>query len=526
MNQHIRVNKAVELLLAAGIFIFLLLIISTNIFHFNYMLNADLASDTVLGRLIWTSKEVIPESWYIAAETRIIGTPNFGALFYGLTKNMVLSEGLACCLMTVFIMAGIFYFGKKAKLKRAETMLLAFLGLALSANMAILELLYLFASYYAIHTAIMFYTLGIYVEVIRERKIKITSVILSLALALCLGIQGVRGILVIYGPLFGMEAIRVIYRGISRKAATGGHILKSWIDGAKGEKADRILSLWVAGLLVFSFIGTCFPFSTGQTFSRNIRNGLKKLVTVVLPDMRRATSFDQVNILGKVCLVVLLLAVFYLLAGVLWRMWKRKEIAAAEWGFLVICASPVVTALIVSFTTFEDTERYYFLLVYAMAFAAVLAGRRLKQGWKVLGGLLIAVYAVINVYTVYLPILRSQEPPATELRQVGNYLVENDYHTAYATFENANTLTVLTNGKVQAAAVASVEKMDICKWMSSTEWYVPNVPFEDKTAYIVTEAEAESFQLFLEAHKGEVEFASSIGKYSIYISDYNFSTLE
>lgn len=278
--------------------------------------------------------------------------------------------------------------------------------------------------------------------------------------------------------------------------------------------------------MVFSFIGTCFPFSTGQTFSRNIRNGLKKLVTVVLPDMRRATSFDQVNILGKVCLVVLLLAVFYLLAGVLWRMWKRKEIAAAEWGFLVICASPVVTALIVSFTTFEDTERYYFLLVYAMAFAAVLAGRRLKQGWKVLGGLLIAVYAVINVYTVYLPILRSQEPPATELRQVGNYLVENDYHTAYATFENANTLTVLTNGKVQAAAVASVEKMDICKWMSSTEWYVPNVPFEDKTAYIVTEAEAESFQLFLEAHKGEVEFASSIGKYSIYISDYNFSTLE
>ncbi len=242
--------------------------------------------------------------------------------------------------------------------------------------------------------------------------------------------------------------------------------------------------------------------------------------------MRKAASFDQVNIFGKVCLVILFLMVFYLLTNVLYRMWKKKEIEAAEWGFLVICASPVVTALIVSFTTFEDTERYYFLLVYVMAFGAVLAGRRLKQEWKVVVGFLIAAFVAANIYTVYLPIIRSQEPPASELHEVGNYLIENDYHTAYATFENANTLTVLTNGKVQVSAVASVEKMDICKWMSSTEWYVPNMPFENKTAYVITEAEAESFAVFLETHKEEVEFAASIGKYSIYTSNYNFSVLE
>ncbi len=526
MNLHKKINKAAELLLAIGIFTFLILIICTNLFHFNYIMNADLASDAILGKLIWTSRQIIPDTWYIAAETRIIGTPNFGALFYGLTGNMVLAEGLACSLMTIFILSSIFYFGKKAELKKTETMLLAFLGLALSANMAILELLYLFASYYAIHTSILFFTLGIYVEGIRERKLKWADAFFSLAFALCLGIQGVRGILVIYGPLFGMEAIRVIYRGISRKAATRGHILKSVLSGIKGEKADWNISVWVAALLLFSFAGTCFPFSTGQELSRNIRNGLKKLVTVVLPNMRRAMSFDQVNVFGKACLVIFILLILYLLADILYRMWKKKEIEASEWGFLVICASPVVTALIVAFTTFGDSERYYFLLIFAMAFAAVFGGRRLKQRWKVIGGILIAIFAVVNIYTVYLPILRSQEPPASELYAVGQYLEENNYHTAYATFENANTLTVLTNGKVQAAAVASVEKMDICKWISSTDWYVPNMPFEDKTAYIITEAEAESFASFLEKHRGEVQFAVSIGKYSVYTSDYNFSVLE
>ena len=53
---------------------------------------------------------------------------------------------------------------------------------------------------------------------------------------------------------------------------------------------------------------------------------------------------------------------------------------------MVISASPVVIALIVAFTTFEDSERYYFLLVYAM----------------------------INIFIIYLPIVKSQEPPDTE----------------------------------------------------------------------------------------------------------------
>ena len=106
---------------------------------------------------------------------------------------------------------------------------------------------------------------------------------------------------------------------------------------------------------------------------------------------------------------------------------------------------------------------------------------------------------------------------------MGKYLEENEYHTAYSTFENANTITVLTNGKVQ---VVSVGKMDICKWMSSAEWYVPNIPSDGKTAYVVTEAESEAFAHFLEEHENKVQYMATIGKCSIYTSDYNFSMLE
>lgn len=503
-------KKVVDIILIAGISVFLLLIIITNIFHFNYNMNADLASDVVLARLIWDSKEIIPHTWYIAAETRIICTPNLAALLYGITHNMVFSTGLACCLMSVLIMISIFYFGRKAGLGIREVGLFVLLGLALFINLNILEVLYLFASYYAIHVIIFFVTLGIYAESIKKGKTGWICLI-GIIFALLLGMQGVRGILILYGPLFGIEMIRNIYQIYCKE---------------KKGKQDRIITAWVCLLLIVSYLGNCFQFSTGQSISRNIRRGFGKLFNTVIPDMGRAIGFYNANSFQKICLMILLLLVLYLLVNIIYRMLKKKEMEAVDWAFLAVCSSPVVSALMVAFTTVESSERYYFGSIYAMAFAVAFLWNKIKNRWKWIGGILIAALVVTNIYTIYLPIMKQEEPPETAIYQVGKWLEENQYHTAYATFENANTITVLTNGKARAAAVASVDKMDICKWMSSTDWYVPNVPFVERTAYIVTESEAEMFDDFLKEHGEYVQFDSQIGKYLIYTSDYNFSRLD
>lgn len=510
MRQKKAFNGGI-IFLEIGIILFFALLFFINIFRFNYNMNADIAAEALLARTIWSSKELIPSTWLRSSETRVMSTPNFAALFYGLTGNMVISEGLACCLMIVWILLSIVYFSKKAELSRVERDLLLLLGGALPANMAILELIYLFACYYAIHVAVLFFTLGVYVESLKKRKIKLIAASLGVVFALFLGIQGMRGILVLYGPLFGIEIIRIAYRFYCKE---------------KNKKEEWAISIWVCVLLAMSFIGTCFPFSEGQEFSRNIRKGLSKLVTVVLPNIKKAIGFDKAGIYGKVFLAVLVVIILYELIMLLCRMWKRESIEAISWAFLVICASPVVTAFIVSFTTFNDSERYYFLLIYAMALAVVLLWRKMSNKWKTVGGILITIFVLINVYTVYFPILKSKEPPETDAYAVGKYLEENDYHVAYSTFENANRITVLTNGRVQVSAVSSVDKMSICKWLTSTEWYVPNRPFKEKTAYIIPEAEMERFGEFLREHEEEMYFAQEIGDYSIYVSDYNFSVLE
>lgn len=122
--------------------------------------------------------------------------------------------------------------------------------------------------------------------------------------------------------------------------------------------------------------------------------------------------------------------------------------------------------------------------------------------------------------------MQSAEPPETDEYRVAIFLKENGLSTAYATFENASVLTLLTDGDVCVAAVASVEKMNICKWLSSSKWYVPNVPYEEKTAYVITEAQMDEFQNFLNLHEDELRFETQVGKFYIYESDYNFSCLD
>ncbi len=514
-----QMEKPVTGLLAVGIVVFLLMIVVTNVFHFTYRLDADISSEVVLGKEIWLNKQIVPETWYISTEARIIGPLNFAALFYGMTHNMVLSMGLACCVMTLLIVCSMFYFGKSLGWKLWENLLFILMGLAVPVLFDFLEMLYLFACYYAIHVVNLFLTMGVYAEALREKKIRRGMLVLCTLLAFGLGMQGVRGMLVFYGPLFGMEVIRNLYRIYCKE---------------KADKTDRLVSLWVVCLLLLNFLGTLFPVSIDQELSRNIRKGFQKLFTEVVPNMITAVGLEAANPLEKAALVFLLCVIILLGVDIALRMFRKETIGAAEWSFLIICASPVITALMMAFTTFETTERYYFMLTYAFAMAAVLAfirlrtlrKRHLSKTVELLLAAAVAVIVVSNLFSIYIPIVKTEEPPQSREYEIAQYLEENGFQTGYSTFHHANNLTVLSNGRVRVAAVASLDRMNVCRWLSSSDWYVPNVPYEERTAYIVPEAEMENFAEFLKLHEKDLRFETQIGNYSIYSSAYNFSNME
>ena len=243
MNRFKSKETFFLLSLSAGILLYTILIFIINLTRFHYQLNADIASDVILGELIWNSKQLIPDTWYMSTEARIISNSNISAFFFGITKNMTLAMGLACCLMTLLIVGSVLYFCKAADFQKSHTTLMIFLCLAIPCTLNILELLYLFAGYYAEHIIILFITLAVYVKIMRIENIIWPPLLVTFLLAFVLGLQGVRGILVIYGPLLGIEVIRNIYLSFCHQ---------------KRQRHDIALTLWAVLELTVSFIGTCF----------------------------------------------------------------------------------------------------------------------------------------------------------------------------------------------------------------------------------------------------------------------------
>lgn len=291
--------------LIAGILAFFLIICFVNLFHYNYRMNADIASEALLGREIWESGKLLPDTWYPSTEARIISTPNLAALFYGMTRDMALSMGLSCCCMTALILLSILFFCRQAGLDRRGSLLMMFLSLALPSGFNFLELVYLFAGYYGIQTAVFFFTLGVYVNALKSHNMKCGRAGISILLALLLGFQGARGILVIYVPLLGVELLRCLCIMCKKQ---------------KKNKADILISGWTVLLLAVSFWGNSFSFSVEQEFSRNIRNGISKLFKTVIPDMLHIMGLSDGIAVGRICLGLLALCSVIWIFHILWHL--------------------------------------------------------------------------------------------------------------------------------------------------------------------------------------------------------------
>ncbi len=160
MKKADRFDGIFEGLLWIGLVCFIFAVFITNLFHFNYKMNADIASEAVLGRLIWETGQILPDGWYGSNEVRILCAPNIAALFYGVTHNMNLSMGLACCVMTLLVLFSIAAFCRFIGMGRRYSLLMTFLCLMIPGSFVSLELTCLFASYYAIHVVVLFFTLG------------------------------------------------------------------------------------------------------------------------------------------------------------------------------------------------------------------------------------------------------------------------------------------------------------------------------------------------------------------------------
>lgn len=503
-------NNLINIILAFSILFIGMVFVYVNIVQYKVGINADIAAEGLLAKVMWESKEWIPTEWYASTETRLITPANFASLFYGITKNICLSMGISCTIVGGVIIGSLWYLCKQIPFTKTQELLIIFLVLMLPNNRIIIELMFIHAGYYATHVALYFLTLAMYVKMLKREKVGMAEILFNLLLHFLLGIQGTRGILIITGPLLAVEFIRHIYM---------------WWCGQREKLEDIVIGCFVFASNIVGYFGGKFSLSVKLPMSRNIRKAPLKFGEEIIPNFLNVFSWGSLSLVEKISYAVCLCLIVYLAIDIMVKGIKRKRVKEEEWIFFNFFISVILTTAALTFTTIEVANRYFVVIYFAMAIGiAILMKRDVKIVKKSLI-IVIGILFVANCYRVYYPMIAEHNYEQNAHMQVGEYLLQEGYEYGYSDFANANTITVYSDGKIQVSAIDTFSEMNICKWLTSNKWYVPNVPQNSKTAYIVPDHKLNEIEEFINKNPGAVEFKTQIGHLYIYGSEYNYSKL-
>lgn len=501
--------------------VYALTMFDINIFHYTALLDADLAAEPLLAREIWIQKSLIPQNWIASSEVRIFTVTSFASLLYGICSDANLAMGISSVIFGILILSAFYYLLTSLKVSKMGVAVAMTLLFCFPRAIAFQDLLWLKVGYYATHILFLFLSIGLYLRLIEEKSLKKISlrvmVGITIVMSFVLGCMSVRTFLMTVAGLLGCEGVRMFFLLLKNRKEKG-FFKKLFIE-------ERYSIIYVACILVVNLVGMSMPVSTNTPVSLAWRSSFDNLFQDVIPAIVECFGFHldrPWNLLDSLTLIFLVLAVVY---GIYVMFVHRDEKKVSFVWIAVFSACALNGALCI--TTMKAVFRYSCgtLFCVVVILTLLLDQLRGKVIWlKYLLLVMILVFAFSNYKDLYLDVVTGNDNENPEYQQIIDWMEENEYYYGYAEFANANTITTYSDGKVQVSGIAD-GSFGICKWLTSTNWYVPNLPQKMPTVYIISKSRLEAFtESFSTAPDLQVGFETD--NYAIYESNTNYTYID
>ena len=181
--------------------------------------------------------------------------------------------------------------------------------------------------------------------------------------------------------------------------------------------------------------------------------------------------------------------------------------------FLIVAFAVNVFAFV--FTTSTMVPRYYItILIFALpVIAFYLEEEKLIFDKAVLCLILVVCLGLSTAKTVLS--FMSGDKNATK-RPVAEFLAENDYDFGFATYNNGNIITELTNGEVEIANIWDPENLNFFKWSSPMKYYEEGY-HEGEVFLLLSAGEVAEFADAEAVLQGKVIYED--GNYTVFVYD-------
>ncbi len=422
-------------------------------------LDADMASELALASHLAKEGALISPTWVYSTEVRVLSTQLvFTPLMALFPHNWRLVRTLGCLILQAMLAASAYFCGRSLGAKRRFALLFA--GLSISACSVVYAQMVTIGAYYVPHAVLTNLCVGMTARLMRMEKSGRRTALFTLLMVMC--------------ALMGTSSIRYPFCATIPVAAAG---VWAYLFAGGAESAPRtgaqnrrlLLTLAVCGISVIGF-------AVGQKILAKVCNydaaryggvrltaftsaDMPKMMQQALGGLARLMGYSEGSVLlsvhGLASVGALLLpAAAAVLMGRTLKAAKRDGDEVLRFGVLTLAMSAAITAL--SFVLLEDLylNRYWIpLMTLGAPVMAACLSREENRPLRGACALLFAGMVVVSSAMQITGTMRNPEITSVQ-RDRAAYLQESRLTFGYATFWNANVVTELTDGEVEAVAVS------------------------------------------------------------------------
>ncbi len=514
-----------SLILLAGLSLTVIIVefAVANLFHFTRYMDSDIASDALLAELLSQNDFSVPDTWYGSAEKQITSVPNIAAIIYSINGNLNLAMGIASVIMTALLLFSMVYYYNSNGFTKLQTIAAILIPFMLSRSVSnSLKMIFLYASHYVSHMIFMFVIYAFYAQALRNgNELKKKHIFFSVIIAVIAGLQGMHGMLYIFGPILISEVLRIGIKLLTKKI----------------NRNDKYLFIWAICISFVSYVSVKCGSSYVQNTSRNIRHCLEKLITDVVPDIIETLSLYGLPlylayIIIFISLVGFTVAIYFSIKSFLNEKDNMDYGQKQLWSTLPFLFSFLLPIAGAMFTTADSTGRYYIGQMFVLGTGyAIIVGEiekakkisEIRQICIILIMFPLLLYGMDSIKYFYENLIANDQTLTSKNMQIINWLKENDCLYGYADFLKANEITVVSNDTVKIRALDSMTDLNGCKWLTDTRWYPPTKTTDGLTAYVLLPEEIEEFQTFLENENPTIVNYKVFDNLEVYILDKDYS---
>lgn len=442
--------------------------VGTYAVYGQHNLDSDISSEFVLAQLLNDEgKFFLTDEWFYSTELRVVSPVPVYQIALNLFSDWHMARTCSIAVLLIGVVASMIYMvrGFGASMKSALLCAAAVVLPITEYNSFTL----VYGGFYTVCVMLTFVEIGLVLRMGKSKGLRrIVQIAVLIALSVYGGLNGVRMLMICNVPLL---AACVITFFLEARAC----------DKSKGIWTLPSFSLLIGGLLCMAATMVGYVINTNvlaltHDFMEYGETTILPLTAQMFTDqiMALMSFFGYRNHVVLLSLegIVSVAAIFLSIAGVAAMiLLLRMKLQPSERMTAVFALTALLSGMIVNTLTLDGSSSlpysvsYYMPAALLLVYALFWVFDRFECQRPVLRTL--PMLALVGVFLAGNAVYRDKDMHtySTELEDIAWYLVDEAAYEGYATFWNANVLTEITSGELEAFSVEEWESGTINKWL-------------------------------------------------------------